>query len=247
MALKAWLASLKTDVSSVTAAQAPVYEGLPCNGAEKTDITGVTFRGGVMAGVTAVTAAQNHPLQREPAWIGACTAVTAVTCKKIDTEASTENQRLIQRLIPHRLTSVQTVPTTDADRWCWPHSGAMTSSEIDTFTARVHQFMRQGLAESEAEVLADKLVRRDRGDGVAGKQQPTVAAKPEPRTNRCIPWLTEREAIAATAYHQHHFSCPMCIAAGRGEQYGTRCTVGLALWDDYSGATPTTQPTKGTP
>ena len=124
-------------------------------------------------------------------------------------------------------------PVLEPDRWCWPHSDAMNSGEIDTFTARVHQFMLQGLAESEAEVLADKLVRRDRGDGAAGKQQSTVAAKPEPRTNRCIPWLTEREAIAAAAYHAHHFSCITCIAAGRGVLYGMRCGAGMALWINY--------------
>ena len=191
--------------------------------------------------ITAVTAAQNHPLQREPAWIGACTAVTAVTCKKINTEASAEIQRLNELLNPYRLTTDPTVPTTDPDRWCWPHSEAMTSSEIDTFTARVHQFMRQRLAESEAEVLADKLVRRDWGDGVAGKQRPTVAAKPEPPTPKLLtnpnthgkPWLTEREATTSKAYHAHHFSCPICIAAGRGAAYGMRCGTGAALWINY--------------
>ena len=132
-------------------------------------------------------------------------------------------------------------PVLDPDRWCWPHSDAMNSGEIDTFTARVHQFMRQGLAESEAEVLTDKLVRRDRGDGVAGKQRPTVAAKPEPPTPKFLtnpnthgkPWLTEREATTSKAYHAHHFSCPICIAAGRGAAYGMRCGTGMALWINY--------------
>lgn len=53
-------------------------------------------------------------------------------------------------------------PVPDPDRWCWPHSAAMNTAEIDTFTARLHQFTRRGLASSKAETLADKLVIRDR-------------------------------------------------------------------------------------
>ena len=37
----------------------------------------------------------------------------------------------------------------------------------------------------------------------------------------------------ATAYHHHHFACPVCIAAGRGAGYGLRCGVGAALWTSY--------------
>ena len=50
----------------------------------------------------------------------------------------------------------------DPDRWCWPHSSAMTGREIDTFTARLHHFARRGLTEPDAQRLADKLVTRDR-------------------------------------------------------------------------------------
>ena len=38
----------------------------------------------------------------------------------------------------------------------------------------------------------------------------------------------------AAAYHAHHFNCPICIAAGRGSQYGQRCDIGLVLWLAYS-------------
>jgi hypothetical protein len=48
------------------------------------------------------------------------------------------------------------------------------------------------------------------------------------------PWLTVSEQLAARAYHAHHFNCRTCIAAGRGNQYGRRCAVGLALWNTYS-------------
>ncbi|CAN5533106.1 hypothetical protein BH10PSE16_BH10PSE16_33020 [soil metagenome] len=48
------------------------------------------------------------------------------------------------------------------DRWCWPHSSAMTGREIDTMAERTALFNRRGLPALEAELLADKLVNRDR-------------------------------------------------------------------------------------
>lgn len=50
------------------------------------------------------------------------------------------------------------------------------------------------------------------------------------------PWLSGAEQSAAQAYHGHHFNCRTCIAAGRGTRYGRRCALGLALWNDYTGA-----------
>ena len=50
----------------------------------------------------------------------------------------------------------------DPDRWCWPHSDAMNTGEIDAFTMRLGNLTRRGLLESESEKLADKLVLRDR-------------------------------------------------------------------------------------
>ena len=77
---------------------------------------------------------------------------------------------------PERLSSVSAVPppavlekhdsfiavTEDSDRWCWPNSSAMNSAEIDTFEARLHKFINKGLARNDGEVLADRLVLRDR-------------------------------------------------------------------------------------
>ena len=37
----------------------------------------------------------------------------------------------------------------------------------------------------------------------------------------------------AQAYHDHHFVCGTCIAAGRGSIYGLRCGTGAALWINY--------------
>ena len=48
------------------------------------------------------------------------------------------------------------------------------------------------------------------------------------------PWLTDSEQSAAQTYNRHHFNCHQCIAAGRGDRYGGRCTVGLALWSNYT-------------
>jgi hypothetical protein len=50
----------------------------------------------------------------------------------------------------------------NVDRHCWPHTEAMNTAEVDTFTARVHLFTRHGLDNTEAERLADGLVVRDR-------------------------------------------------------------------------------------
>ena len=41
----------------------------------------------------------------------------------------------------------------------------------------------------------------------------------------------------AAAYHAHHFNCSICIAAGRGSQYGQRCGAGMALWRAYCDCT----------
>ena len=53
-------------------------------------------------------------------------------------------------------------PAADLDRWCWPHSAAMTGAEIDNFTARLARFTDRRLGLDDAEALADKLVTRDR-------------------------------------------------------------------------------------
>ena len=48
------------------------------------------------------------------------------------------------------------------DRYCWPHSIAMSTGEIDLFLVRLEAFIAKGLNEPKAEELADRLVRRDR-------------------------------------------------------------------------------------
>lgn len=53
-------------------------------------------------------------------------------------------------------------PATDPDRYCWPHSEAMNTAEIDAFMARLARFTDKGMSYDEAERLADALVARDR-------------------------------------------------------------------------------------
>lgn len=78
--------------------------------------------------------------------------------------------------IPERLSSVLAVPSPavlekhdssmalmeDPDRWCWPQSSAMNGAEIDTFLERLQKFTAKGLTRNQGEILADKLVMRDR-------------------------------------------------------------------------------------
>ena len=89
MALKSWLASLKSDVTAVTAVQAPVHAGLRCNGIKAEDVTSVTDMGGSAAVETSVTVAGNQTLHPEFPWALGCTPVTAVTAEKTNAEIQT--------------------------------------------------------------------------------------------------------------------------------------------------------------
>ncbi len=53
-------------------------------------------------------------------------------------------------------------PAIDPNRWCWPHSTAMNSAEIDLFLSRLARFTDKGLSYGDAERMAEKLVIRDR-------------------------------------------------------------------------------------
>lgn len=56
------------------------------------------------------------------------------------------------------------VPVTDPDLWCWPHTQAMNSNEVNIFMARLARFTARGLGHDEAERQVDALVIRDRKD-----------------------------------------------------------------------------------
>lgn len=53
-------------------------------------------------------------------------------------------------------------PPPDPDRWCWPHSDAMNGAELDRFAERARQFAWRGMSAEAAELMADRLVIRDR-------------------------------------------------------------------------------------
>lgn len=55
-----------------------------------------------------------------------------------------------------------TEPAIDPDRWCWPHSSALNSTEIDLNLSRLARFTDKGLSYGDAERVAEKLVIRDR-------------------------------------------------------------------------------------
>ena len=63
---------------------------------------------------------------------------------------------------PKHAASNSTAISQDPDRWCWPHTIAMNSAEINTFKARLARFTDKGFSLEDADALASKLVTRDR-------------------------------------------------------------------------------------
>ena len=49
-----------------------------------------------------------------------------------------------------------------ADAYCWPHSSAMNTAEINRMVLRIGMFQRRGLQLLQAESLADRCMLRDR-------------------------------------------------------------------------------------
>ena len=85
-------------------------------------------------------------------------------------------------------------PAPDPDRWCWPHSDAMTGNELDTFARRLEVFTLKGLDLADAEAMADKLVLRDReGSDLAT----CLECRHLSRARRCGQW--QRAGVARDA------------------------------------------------
>ena len=103
-------------------------------------------------------------------------------------------------------------PVVDPDRWCWPHSAAMSAAEIDRFLARVKPFIEHGGAEPDAERLADELVLADRRppSSASSSSAPTPPARPAARTCAACANLTQRQ------------TCTEPVAAGLAETFGIR-------------------------
>lgn len=95
----------------------------------------------------------------------------------------------------------------------------------------IHPFL-DDLRGSKAEILAllvsEKTAANDPAPDPDTKTAPKRLLRPR------APWLSPPEKSAADAYHLHHFACPQCQAGGRG--YGSRCSAGAGLWNQYQGA-----------
>ena len=96
---------------------------------------------------------------RKPLWIKAVPPVSPVPPHFIE---AGEIVRIGEAVNDLAATTPQSAELPDPDRWCWPHSSAMTGREIDTMVERTALFNQRGLPELDAELLADKLVVRDR-------------------------------------------------------------------------------------
>ena len=113
-----------------------------------------------VATATHATFATHDPFSR-------LTVATVATVAVASTQKQAANDPALDPFDAATVATVATVavanaPAPDLDRWAWPHSNAMNTREIDTFTARLHHFTQRGLVELDAEKLADKLVVRDR-------------------------------------------------------------------------------------
>ncbi len=117
-------------------------------------------------------------------------------------------------------------PAADPDRATWPHGPAMNAAEVRRMAARLRTFEAQGMPLDEAEAEADRLMHleRTRSSPAPLSAVPPPATPPAPAKR--IYQLPDRELDRAS--QRHHFTCPHCIAAGKG--YGLRCTVGLTMY-----------------
>jgi len=120
---------------------------------------------------------------RKPAWIGVVPSVPLQFADAHETvqigqlgEAVNDSAKAAELMVNPQVTAKTPGPSgklstllctkpmalPDPDRWCWPYSAAMTGKEIDTLIERTALFSRRGLSALDAELLADKLVNRDR-------------------------------------------------------------------------------------
>jgi len=91
MALKSWLASLKTGVSEVSEVQATVYAALSRYPTEKAQVSEVSLDTMPPGSDTPDTPQKKHRYQLKPAPVLGCTPDTPDTRKKINTEAHAAN------------------------------------------------------------------------------------------------------------------------------------------------------------
>jgi len=103
----------------------------------------------------------------------------------------------------------------DADRWCWPHSDAMNTAEIERFHARVQHFIEYGIAEDEAERLADAMVQADR-------RPPSTAVSTSAPAAPAAPALSATRTCTSCQHLTKRQTCTEPVAAGLAETFGIR-------------------------
>jgi hypothetical protein len=87
----------------------------------------------------------------------------------------------------------------------------------------------RGPREAVARLLAPLREHRlELADALQAETMGPLPSKPAGEATEPTNWHT-----LDAAYLKHHFACPTCIAAGRGDRYGFRCGVGAALWRAY--------------
>lgn len=91
----------------------------------------------------------------------------------------------------------------DPDAYCWPHSTAMNTQEISLFIQRLEVFAWKGVAQPEAESLADALVLRDR-DGDDRK----LCLECCHLRGGAGPWCCANATAAQMAVNTHHVDLP---------------------------------------
>lgn len=109
-------------------------------------------KGGLRGLATATVATDRPPITPSVATVATVNVATAPDIAANDPPAPTKS----------KVSAKVEAASADPDRWCWPHSSAMNTAEIDTFTARLARFTDKGLTLADAEALADGLVQRDR-------------------------------------------------------------------------------------
>ena len=89
MSLESWLASLRSDVSTVSGVQALIHKGFSRYVTETADSSGVSETGATGAGDTAETAVDIQTYQAKALISLGCTGDTADTCKTINADIQT--------------------------------------------------------------------------------------------------------------------------------------------------------------
>ena len=176
------------------------------------DVTSVTEMGRSAAVETSVTAAENQTLQPKPAWPLGCTLVTSVTAEIINTEFRAANDLLLGDLL----------------------TGCNVAIAVGVTAATLAKFRGASLALDASIVAAGGSLVLP-GERTTPTKTTTAQPGVTGQFRQRGPWLTGNEQSAAQDYHAHHFNYNTCIAEGRGNRYGKRCAVGLALWNTYRG------------